>query len=110
MSKTRTEYFYGSTFSASRGECLRVLIAAIYRTAKEKRLFTTDDVFAQVGTEQNEHDFRVTTGPSKLVAVALKKVWGKGDIEPTLADPWTSTSPICHSRPKTVWQSNCVQV
>src|SRR6266446_7831113 len=69
MSKTRTEYFYGSTFSASRGECLRALIAAIYRTAKANRLFTTDEVFAQVGTEYNEHDFRVTTGPSKPVAV-----------------------------------------
>ncbi len=110
MSTERVEWFYGNTFNASRGECLRALVAAIYRTAKTNRLFTTDAVFAELGTEYNEHDFRVTTGKSKLIAVALKKVCGKGDIAPVPALTWESDSPISHSRPKQVWQSNNVQV
>ena len=106
----RIEYFCGSTFGAGRGECLRALIAAIYRTAKIKPHFTTDDVFENLSAEYDAADFRKTTGSSKLIAVALNKVRNKGDIYLSALQLWVMGDELCHGRRKRQWVSKVCAV
>jgi hypothetical protein len=109
MSKRIEEFYMPGRSYVPRGECLRALIAAIYRTAKKSRLFTTDSVYDELASEYNVEDFRKATGGSKLIAVALKKVREKGDIRPVTDLVWASENSLSHKRPKAVWTSEVVQ-
>ncbi len=110
----RTETFViphvgGDAHIVQRGKALQVLIAAVYDTARRRRLFTTDDVFLNVRSDDfTGQELRFATAQSKLVSVALQKCRKIAYCEPTDSTFWQSGDTFCHGRNKRVWKSNIV--
>lgn len=79
------------------------LDVAIYYLATTLDEFTTDDVWDYLETAEINvpHETRSVGG-------AMKRAQGKGWIRPTNRTV-NSDLPICHCRPKRVWQSRIVE-
>lgn len=107
MSQRVTEFYVPNHGFISRGEALRVMIAAIYNVARDLRTFTTDDVFQRVEFVFPE-SLRIATAPSKLVSVALRKARSNGMCEPTISDVKAGDR-LAHKRQKRVWVSKIVR-
>jgi hypothetical protein len=97
------EYFSLGSFGITRNEALRVLIAAIYNTARERSVFTTDHVFQKV-TDYPVEALRKATATSKLIAVALRKATRRGICTPA-TEAKVQGDLLCHGRPKGLWVS-----
>ena len=107
MTQRTTEFYVPGHSYVSRGEALRVMIAAIYNVARDLRTFTTDDVFKRVEGYDAEA-LRKATAPSKLVSVALRKARSNGMCEPTVSDVKAGDQ-LAHKRQKRVWVSKIVR-
>jgi hypothetical protein len=90
----------------SRGEALRVFIAAVYNTAKAQPSFTTDDVYLRV-QGYPVAALRRATANSKLVAVALRKSAEKGYATTCVhtegAARFAKGDGLSHNRVKRIW-------
>lgn len=97
------EFYVDGHGYVTRGECLRALIAAIYVTARQSKVFTTNEVFANV-TGYSAENLRRATAHSKLVSVALRKARSQGMCE-TAPGVVVSKDLLSHARQKRAWVS-----
>jgi hypothetical protein len=75
---------------------LRAAVRAVNATAKEKSTFTTDDVWAKIGTTTN-------TEPRALGGVMIEMA--KSQVIRNTGRFQKSTRKACHSRPVAIWES-----